>query len=221
MADAATPVRPPRTPTLYRTPSKKDLHKQKKLLRRVSDLEGKLASARKELQTVLHNDDLPPVPPLPTLLPPTPNTSQSDNEASSPQDAGTPVPSPHRTGKITKKRKAATDDGDADFKPIATDSDGDVSLSAPSEPERTIKRVKSTASRKNARKSQPSSSSSSSRLQKRRSSRNSMTMDEVVVTVVPDGVLVPPIPSLPRGVKGKKVPVRGDDGYGGLEHEMF
>ncbi|KAF1844884.1 uncharacterized protein K460DRAFT_405165 [Cucurbitaria berberidis CBS 394.84] len=213
VADAATPVRSPKTPTLYRSPSKKDLHKQKKLLRRVSDLEGKLASARKELQTVLH-DDLPPVPPLPTLLPPTPNTSPSDNEAFLHEPASTPAPEPHSTGKITKKRKVAVDE-DADYKPIPTDSEGDISMSGTSEPERTPKRVKSTSSRKNLKK-QPS------RLQKR-NPRNSLSKEEVV-TVVPDGVSVPPIPQLPKGMEkeGKRAAVRGqEDGYGGLEHEMF
>lgn len=216
VADTATPVRPPRTPTLYRTPSKKDLHKQKKLLRRVSNLESKLASAKQELQTVLHNDDLPPVPPLPTLLPPTPATSQSDIEAPLPDIPTTPEP--RSTGKVTKKRKATTDDDDADYKPIPTDSDGDISMSAASasEPERTIKRVKSSASRKNLKRQ-------TTRLQKRMS-RSSMSKEDAAVTVVPDGVSVPPIPKMPKGMEkeGKKAAVkRQDDGYGGLEHEMF
>ncbi|KAJ4369634.1 hypothetical protein N0V83_005396 [Neocucurbitaria cava] len=217
VADTATPVRPPRTPTLYRTPSKKDLHKQKKLLRRVSNLESKLASAKKELQTVLHNDDLPPVPPLPTLLPPTPATSQSDLEAPLPDIPTTPEP--RSTGKITKKRKATTDDDDdTEYKPIPTDSDGDISMSAASasEPERTVKRVKSSASRKNLKRQ-------TTRLQKRMS-RSSISKEEAAVIVVPDGVTVPPIPKMPKSMEkeGKKAAVkRRDDGYGGLEHEMF
>ncbi|CAO2648269.1 Nn.00g075360.m01.CDS01 [Neocucurbitaria sp. VM-36] len=217
VADTATPVRTPRTPTLYRTPSKKDLHKQKKLLRRVSDLEFKLASARKELQTVLNNETLPPVPPLPTLLPPTPNTSQSQSDNDAPLHDIPTTPEPQSTGKITKKRKATTDE-DGEYKPVPTDSDGDISMSAASasEPERTIKRVKSSASRKNLKRQ-------TTRLQKRMSKSN-VNKEEIPVIVVPDGVSVPPIPKLPKGMEkeGKTAAVkRRDDGYGGLEHEMF
>ncbi|KAH7372022.1 hypothetical protein BKA66DRAFT_611166 [Pyrenochaeta sp. MPI-SDFR-AT-0127] len=212
VADGTTPIRSPRTPTLYRTPSKKDLNKQKKLSKRVSDLEFKLASARKELQSVLHDGTVPPVPALPVVLPPTPTTSLSENETSPQEHTTTPAPEKH-VGKITKKRKATTID-DSDYKPIPTDSDGDISMSAASEPEieRTIKRVKSSATRKNLKRQ-------STRLQKKLS-RSSMNKDDEVVTVVPDGVSVPPIPAIPKNVKGKKVDV-GDDGYGGLEHEMF
>lgn len=212
VADGTTPIRSPRTPTLYRTPSKKDLNKQKKLSKRVSDLEFKLASARKELQSVLHDGTIPAVPPLPVVLPPTPTTSLSENETSPQEHTTSPASTHEKSGKITKKRKATTID-DTEYIPVPTDSDGDLSMSAPSEPERerTIKRVKSSASRKNLKRQ-------STRLRKKLS-KSSMGKDEVV-TVVPDGVSVPPIPAIPKGVKGKKVEV-GDDGYGGLEHEMF
>jgi hypothetical protein len=229
----------PRTPSLYRAPSKKDLNKQMKLSKRVSDLEHKLASAKKELHTVLHKD-VPPVPPLPQLLltePAPESTSQSikisietpressDNtqtsvtsiettatqiftDSSPPADsaASTPAPS-HHVGKITKKRKATTTIDDALYTPIPTDSDGDISMSA-SEPERSVKRAKSTASRRVKRQY--------SRLTKSRS-RSELRKEEVV-TVVPDGKGVPVVPAIPAGVEGKKVKV---DGYGGLEHEMF
>lgn len=211
-ADAHTPVRPPRTPTLYHTPSKKDLQKQKKLSKRVSDLEFKLASARKELHSVLYTD-LPPVPPLPAILPPTPGASQSEDERNT-QELDTPVPEPPSTGKLTKKRKAITID-DEEYKPATTDSEGDIDLMTSAsevEPERTIKRVKSSASRKNLKRQQ------SSRLQRKRS-RSSAAKD-VAVTVKPNGDSVPPIPSIPKGVEGNKVKVN-EDGYGGLEHEMF
>ncbi|OAL55129.1 hypothetical protein IQ07DRAFT_582674 [Pyrenochaeta sp. DS3sAY3a] len=234
VADTATPARPPRTPTLYRTPSKKDLNKQKKLLRRVSDLEAKLAFARTQLQSVLNADDVPPVPPLPNVLPPTPTASPSEAEPSPSHNAShasTPAPEAPVVGKITKKRKAMTiDDADAEYKPIPTDSEGDISMSGgPSESEherseRSVKRVKSTS-----RKSGPKRSGTG-RLQKRRS-RTSIGVEEAVI-VVPDGVGVPPVPVLPSEVEvgGKKVKVGkrkaregdgGGDGYGGLEHEMF
>ncbi|KAF2855162.1 hypothetical protein T440DRAFT_205530 [Plenodomus tracheiphilus IPT5] len=174
--NCATPVRTPRTPSLYRTPSKKDLQKQKRLSKRVSNLESKLASARKELQSVLHND-LPPVPPLPAILPPTPATNQDPHEHARPlQPSRSPPPIPtsepiffdsepesrpasssRSLGKLTKKRKVRLSLDDAEYIPAPTDSEGDMDLlSAASEPEpeleasldseRTIKRAKSSAS---------------------------------------------------------------------------
>jgi hypothetical protein len=226
----------PRTPSLYKSPSKKDLQKQMKLTKRVSDLEHKRASARKELHTVLAKD-LPPVPPLPAILPPTPapETSQTtitatstttstqifnEKEASPDTQATTPTPSqqiplptPEKqsVGKIVKKRKATTTTDDGTYKPIPTDSDGDISMSA-SEPEQTrnIKRVKSQNGKKNKRQS--------SRLTKSRG-KNDMRKEEPVV-IVPDGKRVPLVPAIPNGVEGKKAKLR-DDGYGGLGHEMF
>jgi hypothetical protein len=236
VADAATPNRIPRTPrtpgTLHHTPSKKDLHKQKKLSKRVSNLEIKLASARKELQTVLHSD-LSAVPPLPTLQrtnqqEPTPEISQSDTET-------TPI-SPEATcsiGQIVKKRKATTHDDDAEYKPRATDSNGDIDLlSAHSAserenemptPERMIKRVRSSASKNKKRQS--------SRLQKRlsRGSLRERNCEEreVEMRVVPDGDMVPDVPVIPREMEslGRRSSVREggdkDDGFGGLGHEIF
>lgn len=228
------------------TPSKKDLHKQKKLTKRVSDLEHKLASARKELQSVLQSNDdhLPPVPPLPaTLLPPTPPvTSQSD---SADMEVDAPISSPSRTHqqsngtngdrssalprKITKKRKAASpNDSDADYKPIPTDSEGDLDIlslsdNALSERElekRTVKRMKSNsgANRKALKKSK-----NGEKLQKR--SRKSLggtgkkrTEDgggdemeleqDRPVTVVPDGVRVPFVPELPGAIVSLEKEVR-------------
>ncbi|KAH7089781.1 hypothetical protein FB567DRAFT_568580 [Paraphoma chrysanthemicola] len=228
VAEHIAPASAPRTPGLYRSPSKKDLQKQKKLSKRVSNLEVKLASARKELHTVLQKE-LPPVPPLPTFLPPTPtpDTSQATQiftdvevsqdtqptqESQLTDDARTsePAPSPKPVGKIVKKRKATTND-DETYKPIPTDSEGDISMSASEPEQRTIKRVKSTSSGKKLKRQ-------SSRLSKRLS-RSELKKEEVV-RIVPDGKKVPPIPAIPNGVEGKKVRIR-DDGYGGLEHEMF
>ena len=243
VADAATPVRTPRTPRLHHASSKKDLQKQKKLSKRVSELELKLASARKELQSVLHGDALPPVPPLPTVLPPTPGASQSENDAdpfnhtmdvTPPAVPAVPaVPAtlpappaasePEQPGrKVTKKRKAMTSD-EEEYRPIPSDSDGDIDMLASpcaheeATPKRTVKRVKSSASRRNLKK-QPTS-----RLQQKTSrSTVSVKVDSSPVTIVPDGVGVPPIPEIPKSVRGKKVRVGlGHDGYGGLGHEMF
>ncbi|KAF2826559.1 hypothetical protein CC86DRAFT_382573 [Ophiobolus disseminans] len=202
----------PRTPGLYRSPSKKDLTKQRKLSKRVSNLEFKLASARKELHTVLHKD-LPPVPPLPTLLQPAssdPDLSQ-DTHTTTPSLASPQSPQHPPVGKIVKKRKAATAD-DETYKHIPTDSDGDISMSGASEPEqRSIKRVKSTSTKRLRRQS--------SRLSKKLS-RSELSKEEEVVRIVPDGKRVPMVPKIPNGVEGRKVKV-GDDGYGGLGHEMF
>lgn len=280
---AETPSRAvtPHTPStaLRHTPSKKDLRQQKKLSKRVSNLEQKLASARKELQSVLYSTDaFPPVPPLPTVLPPTPPvTSQDDsvdisvettiqietNETS----VVDPVPqsSPVRTSsesqsrsmprRITKKRKATSPtDNDPDYKPVPTDSEGDIDMlsmsdNALSERElekRTVKRVKSSASRKNLKKEKDTNAGTAGgKLQKRVSrkslggsrkregSRERQDREEREVRVIPDGVVVPFVPGLPEevvvGSKQKKKSTKttvtelkeGDDGYGGLEHEMF
>ncbi|KAF1828798.1 hypothetical protein BDW02DRAFT_651819 [Decorospora gaudefroyi] len=229
VADSATPMRTPRTPSLHHSTSKKDLHKQKKLSKRVSNLELKLASARKELHSVLHSDH-PPVPPLPTLLPPTPDISQSEHEAASPN--ATPAPeTPRSIGKIVKKRKATTHESDTEYMPLpTTDSDGDIDIDTIDDffsghsasereneaPERMIKRVKSSASRKKNNPKRPST-----RLQKR-VSRSSMRTETPPVRVVPDGVGVPDVPAIPREMQGKGKRVRvGDDGFGGLGHEIF
>ena len=245
---AATPVRSPRTPSLYRSPSKKDLQKQKKLSKRVSNLESKLASARKELYSVL-NTDPPPVPSLPSLCSPTPATSQVSHEhALVPELTRTPPPvpvaesasaseqetrSPPRSlGRITRKRKVRRSLDDADYIPATTDSEGDADmLSAASEAEaeaeelslsldheRTIKRVKSSTSASLRKTSKKKSSAKS----QKRTNRTSLSREDVMVTIVPDGVRVPHVPAIPGGARDKKVTFGDDaDMYGGLEHEMF
>ena len=52
------------TGTIKKQLSRKDLHKQQKLTKKVSDLETKLEKARRELYQSM--DDIPPVPPLPS-----------------------------------------------------------------------------------------------------------------------------------------------------------
>ncbi|KAJ4287531.1 hypothetical protein N0V90_012234 [Kalmusia sp. IMI 367209] len=196
----------PRTPALYKTPSKRDLHKQKKLSKRVSDLEFKLREARKELNLALGPHNPNTLPPLPvTDLPPTPKTDPSFSASeTSPHDQTIPDPpaTSSKVGKIIKKRKA-TGDSDGEFKPIPTDSD----YSLDSGPEN--KKTKLTPPKKLTRKK-------SSRLTKKKS----VTTKEEVVIVVPDGAGVPRVPDIPSGVPGKRVAVN-DDGYGGFEHEMF
>ncbi|KAH9882988.1 hypothetical protein J1614_000354 [Plenodomus biglobosus] len=263
---AATPVRTPRTPSLYRTPSKRDLQKQKKLSKRVSNLESKLASARKELNSVLYND-LSSLPPLQAVLPPTPPspaTSQDSHDELAlpplePSRSPPPIPVPDEPifsdsepdsrrpsssrslGRITKKRKVRLSIDDAEYIPMPTDSEGDMDLlsgTSEAEPEpaldseRTIKRVKSSASPRTKKAGRRPST----RLQQR-SSRANLRKDKAdqAVTVVPDGVQVPPVPAIPEHVRsGKKVVAfeeqdghsgvdadADEDMYGGLEHEMF
>jgi hypothetical protein len=221
------PAFTPRTPSLYRSTSKKDLVKQAKLSKRVSALELKLASARKELHNVLQTD-LPPVPPLPTNLSDTrvpsfsltpPIFSDASADVSQDTEATTPAPVPTPSlsmGKITKKRKATADSLDETYRSIPTDSEMSDLHSEhspePEPPQRTIKRVKSSTSKKLKRQS--------SRLSKRLSRGELRKEKEEVVRVVPDGRNVPLMPSIPQGAEGKMSKVR-DDGYGGLEHEMF
>ncbi|KAF3034891.1 hypothetical protein E8E12_004086 [Didymella heteroderae] len=239
----------PRTPgSVARSPSKKDLNKQKKLSKRVSSLEVKLASAKKELQSVLGHECFPAVPPLPAhmatglgdalsptpnaALPNTPHVFSDDAAPLSPtfgDDAKASLP-----GKITKKRKTVAvhdDDNDSDYLPapttattaVASDMDMSEAEADHSEaeaivspvPERqgSLKRAKRDASKRLKR--------TGSRLQ-RKVSRSSVREErEDKVVVVKPGGAVPPVPVVPRDVEGKKVKVVGDDGYGGLGHEMF
>jgi hypothetical protein len=236
------PTYTPRTPSsISRTPSKKDLSKQKKLSKRVSSLEVKLASAKKELQTVLGNECFPAVPALPpnlSALSPTPNTPHVFTDYGSPSDSAA-LPS-----HIAKKRRSTTDPATptstAIYSPpstsrsysLDTDPDADAdkeNSSLTSKSERTIRRVRSASSRTLKR--------TSSRLS-RKLSRSSLgaTSDAddgddnnngaraaAVVTVVPGGA-VPPVPRIPADVKGRSAVVgvrAGDDGFGGLGHEIF
>jgi hypothetical protein len=209
-----------------------------KLSKRVSDLEFKLASARKELHTVLHQD-VPPLPPLPVFqIPtPTPNTSQqrhspqifSDRDISPDTQASTPAPSqgPNITTttttttreKIIKKRRvfSTSDDDnttkDPTYAPAPTDSEPDdlSTYASASDPEPVP--AKKQPTKKKVVKRQPS------RLTKSRSKTE--LREEKVVTVVPDGKRVPEVPEIPKGVEGTKARVKGDDGYGGFGHEIF
>ncbi|KAH7117940.1 hypothetical protein B0J11DRAFT_537093 [Dendryphion nanum] len=206
-SSAPTPSRI--TPALRQSASKKDLAKQMKLSKRVSDLEQRLAAARKQLSAVI-GDDAPPVPALPTLpsLPPTPNTMNSTKTQSFHQEAQSPTankiessPKPS-AGKIIKKRKVSNA-SESDYKPIPTESDYESDFS--SEPI--------------AKKTRRSGTKKSSRLSKRRS----VVARESVVMIVPDGASVPPIPSIPSGIKGKRAQVgeENNDGFGGYGHEIF
>lgn len=205
-----------RTPALYKTPSKRDLSKQKKLSKRVSDLEHKLQEARRELSLALSPGNPNPLPPLPALpqanLPPTPKTdaSQSASDASSSEAlATTSTREKMGFGKIVKKRKTVREgDEDSEYKPVPTESDTDTNtnMSHPSDSE-----ILSSKRSKLVRKK-------SSRPNNKRSIVAVET--EQVVTIVPDGLAVPEVPHIPQNVSGKRVPV-SPDGYGGLEHEMF
>ncbi|KAF2878353.1 hypothetical protein BDV95DRAFT_557284 [Massariosphaeria phaeospora] len=182
---SATPIK---TPTLYKSPSKKDLVRQKKLSKRVSDLEFRLAEARKDLLSVLGEKKDTPLPAA--TLPPTPASSHfwSENELSPHALIAPPF-------NLTKKRKSSADD--SDYKAVSTDTDASHDSGHENKRSRMAKR-------------------SSARLLKKKSG---VTKEEVVI-VVPDGVTVPPIPSIPKGMNGKRVAV-SDDGFGGLGHEIF
>ncbi|KAF3053670.1 hypothetical protein E8E11_010836 [Didymella keratinophila] len=244
------PTLTPRTPgSVARSPSKRDLNKQRKLSKRVSSLEVKLASAKKELQSVLGNECFPAVPPLPghistglgdalsptpnagyAALPNTPHVFSSDAPLSPSfgEDAKASLP-----GKITKKRKSVVHDDDTEFLPTATATASDVEVSeaeagrSDAEPilsdeditspvparQNSLKRAKRDASKRLKR--------TSSRLQRKVSRSSVREEKEERVVVVKPGGAVPPVPVVPRDVEGRKVKVVGDDGYGGLGHEIF
>ena len=167
-------------------------------------------------------------------LPNTPHVFHSDAPLSPSfgDDAKASLP-----GKITKKRKSvAAHDNDTDFLPTIHVTASDAETSEPQTgfsdaealsdgeglvspvPARTnsLKRAKRDASKRLKR--------TSSRLQ-RKVSRSSVRSEkeerEDRVVVVKPGGTVPPVPVVPRDVEGRKVKVVGDDGYGGLGHEIF
>ena len=91
---AGPPGRENRSPTapgtLRKSASKKDLHKQQKLTKRVSDLEGKLSAARRELGAALgaaDATDIPPVPALPRSVSDLPSTGRSTHSESASYEA--------------------------------------------------------------------------------------------------------------------------------------
>lgn len=191
---------------------------------------------------MLGNECFPAVPPLPAdfdaglgnVMSPTPTAAMpntphvfSDDVPLSPSfgdDASASLP-----GKITKKRKSVpTHDDDTKYAPAATATASDIEISdaersdadallsdADPTPSRqgSLKRAKRDASKRLKR--------TSSRLQ-RKVSRSSVREErEDRVVVVKPGGAVPPVPVVPRDVEGRKVKVVGDDGYGGLGHEIF
>ncbi|KAF2793533.1 hypothetical protein K505DRAFT_38926 [Melanomma pulvis-pyrius CBS 109.77] len=206
---ATSPLAPPSNPpsrlntptrTLHKSASKKDLNKQKKLSKRVSNLEHKLSEARRELGLALalkekeneqKSKDTPPVTPNRPL---TPNKTHFSTETESNVLI---LMESQSHNKITKKRKATEE------KAVSIYGDSDV------ESEHESKKNKKTVTPRRA----------STRLSKKRS-KSSISAKEEVIMVVPDGVSVPPIPSIPAGVEGKRVAV-SDDGFGGLSHEIF
>ncbi|KAF2002969.1 hypothetical protein P154DRAFT_573379 [Amniculicola lignicola CBS 123094] len=209
----------PTSPALRKTPSKKDLHKQQKLSKRVSDLEFKLSEARKELIKVLNDENAPPVPPIPTL-PLTPSTapttphfwSQSETEPHNFTEAITPRPS---RGKLIRKRKATPEDEESDYIPKAATPETESEYN---ESDRSTKKSKLT-NRANTTSPMRQKSLNTRRSTRLRKKSSTVTKEEVFI-VVPDGVTVPHIPSIPNGVQGNRVKVN-DDGYGGVGHEMF
>jgi hypothetical protein len=213
----------------------------------VSDLEYKLASARKELHTVLHKD-VPPVPPLPALGPSssTSDTSQStrmSSDAARVSSENTQTSSEH-TQTSTENPQIFTDEESLHDTPTSTP--------APSQNNHVGKIVKkrkaittiddatytpittdsdgdiSMSASEPERTFKRAKSTSSSKKAKRKPSRLTKRVSrgdlrkEEIVTVVPDGKKVPMVPAIPVGVEGQKAKVKGrDDGYGGLGHEMF
>ncbi|PVH98057.1 hypothetical protein DM02DRAFT_643825 [Periconia macrospinosa] len=233
----------PRTPTLYQSPSKKDLQRQKKLTKRVSDLEYKLAEARRELALTLSSGNAPPVPSIPSDILSPPKTDppppmklfwHDDKSGASdhPNHPNTTITSstPPSTGKIVKKRKAKghSDGGDDDYKPVATDSDFSPHESGRTSSERDIRRPKAAptklkrkSSSRSLKKTKPAKGKENGEVEGEEKVQVEVEVKEAVVIVVPDArVGVPPIPAIPRDVNGKRVTPR-KDAYGGLEHEMF
>ena len=227
----------------------------------MSSLELKLASAKKELASVLGGDVcFPAVPPLPPAFaacgddeeetvglrggdaeagardgeersssPPQANNLMSDDALPHSPSRGEPQ-SAALPREIAKRRRTARkrvdDDADAEFLSQPTLSDADTSAFSPQrdEKENTTHKPHADATEKPPAKAKKARKSKSRNRLVRKSSRNSVLdneeKEERVVVVKPGGA-VPPVPVVPDGIRGKKVAVQGDDGYGGLGHEMF
>jgi hypothetical protein len=194
---------------LRSTPSKKDLHKQAKLRKKVSNLEHKLAKTRERLNEALNTSV--PSPTTASFAP-----AMSPVAASEPP---TPVPVTQELAEDmevinapkSKKRKVSSDDEDADStykSTAATESDCESEPATTASPKRT-------KSNKRVRKGQ-----GQTRVLRKKQSIVGKVDD--VVIVVPDGATVPPIPQIPPEVGGKRVKIeQSKDGFGGLEHEIF
>jgi len=194
--------------TIYKSASRKDLNKQKKLSKRVSNLEHKLSEAKKELNLALAlkqqqaaNAAAYKFPsPVSPVQPLTPDNSRfrasAENEPSS--IILVESSSHNHANKITKKRKATNE------KAVSIYGESDV------ESEPSAKKTKNITTPRRQ----------STRLRKSRSNASitSTTMEDVVM-VVPGGS-VPPMPVIPMEVEGNRVVV-SDDGFGGLSHEIF
>lgn len=198
----------------------------------------KLATAKKELASVLGNDCFPAVPPLPPHLGrdrdldldpfTTTTTTTAARSAPSPpphasSDDDAPMLSPSRhpadpataslPAKLVKKRKTAA------AVPTATDADEETThLPSPDTPPA---RRSSSHPLKHAGTRLKRTSSRLHRKVSRGSIRQHPDEQDEVVVVVRPGGDVPPVPVLPSGVEGSRVRVNEDDGYGGLGHEIF
>ncbi|KAF2640851.1 hypothetical protein P280DRAFT_330236 [Massarina eburnea CBS 473.64] len=218
----------PRPPTLYKSPSKKDLQKQKKLSKRVSDLEHKLAEARKELALTRDPANMPPVPAIPSAFSSTssksskqvrimhPSEGSSSSRSLSPnpsslrqvQNIASPNASPPSTtttttstGKIVKKRKAMDSNDEIAHTTVTTDSDHSHDNEPQAAPSTTPQRTPT-------------------RLVKKKP--GTAMQEKQVMIVVPDASNgVPPMPRIPKNMEGRSSRVVNPDGYGGFEHEMF
>lgn len=191
--------------TIYKSASKKDLNKQKKLSKRVSNLEHKLSEAKKELDIALASKQQEAAspskfgPPVSPLRPLTPNNTHflvcTEAEASS--TVLIELSSSNFVNKI-KKRKATNE------KAISIYGESDV------ESEPSAKKNKNLVTPRRQ----------SNRLRKSRSNASLNTASREDVIMVAPGGSVPPMPVIPMDVEGNRVAVC-DDGFGGLSHEIF
>ncbi|KAH6642806.1 hypothetical protein C7974DRAFT_447622 [Boeremia exigua] len=239
---------PARTPgSVARSPSKRDLSKQRRLSRRVSSLEIKLASARAELARLAggEGEEVPMVPPVPDV------PAGFDGFEAGPERG-------ERGG--GKRRRVLDDDAavssDSDAEPVEASTvlrdavqqpepqqhgppqddlhhhdppaaEPNPNLEPEPEPDPEPQHPEPSRAPKRIRKSR-------AQKQKRARSRREQvphahTDEEDEVVVVRPGGGVPPVPLLPKGVEGRRVGVFGGskgggqgqgEGEGGHEHEQ-
>jgi hypothetical protein len=184
-----------------------DLKRQERLRKKVTDLERKLERTRKELDDALAQSIHAPASAmslssgLSNSKSPASELAYADNgkrkaagsEDCASLDGSTPVPVYKKARKSPSSVSAYTTSDDIDRET----------------PTKKLRKKRSTRSTRTSKSSQS-----------RRENHN--VNNGVGITIVPDGDIVPPVPSIPSGVKGKVATVSlGDDGYGGLSHEIF
>ncbi|KAF2741644.1 hypothetical protein M011DRAFT_482373 [Sporormia fimetaria CBS 119925] len=209
------------------TPAKEELARQHSTLRkRLSSLETRFEDARRKLDTSLSSSA-----PVTVAYMTTPLVRKvvGTEASSSPVLSSSPVPS--------KRKRGQDEDIGIDCQIDVEEKENSMftmDSSPPHKPTQSnqpdIPHVARSTSRKRPRKSKSRTLRAVTRTQ--HDNTQISVQPKVGVRVVPDGERVPPVPVIPRGVRGKRARVTEvevdvrmegveDDGFGGYGHEVF